>query len=188
MVNKMDVKNSQRLTFRLMTKDDAQDLFDLDNDPEVMRYITQGKTPPMEEVLNVFIPRFEAYTNAEQGWGLWKVDLETTGEFLGWILIRPMGFYSDTPEFDNLEIGWRFKQLTWGKGYATEAATAVKDALADLAHNKNTGVTHLSAIADTANADSINIMKKLGMTHVKSYVHQSPTADIPAEYYQLQLK
>ena len=187
----MDVKNSQRLTFRLMTKDDAQDLFDLDNDPEVMRYITQGKTTPMEEVLNVFIPRFEAYTNAEQGWGLWKVNLnssEGAGDFLGWILIRPMGFYSDTPELNNLEIGWRFKQITWGKGYATEAATAVKDALADLAHNKNTGVTHLSAIADTANGGSINIMKKLGMTHVKSYVHQSPTGDIPAEYYQLQLK
>lgn len=186
----MDVRNSQRLTYRLMTKDDAQDLYDLDNDPEVMRYITQGKTTPMEEVLSVFIPRFEKYTNAEQGWGLWKVNLREslgTGDFLGWILIRPMGFYSDSPEFDNLEIGWRFKQIAWGKGYATEAAKAVKDALADLALNKNTGVTHLSAIADTDNLGSINIMKKLGMTHVKSYIHESPTGDIPAEYYQTRL-
>ena len=184
----MDVKNSQRLTYRLMTKDDAQDLFELDSDPDVMRYITQGQTTPMEEVLSVFIPRFEKYTNAAQGWGLWKVNLETTDEFLGWILIRPMGFYSDTPELDNLEIGWRFKQLTWGKGYATEAATAVKDALANLAITNNTGVTYLSAIADTANSGSINIMKKLGMKHVKSYEHKSGDEIIPAEYYKMALK
>jgi RimJ/RimL family protein N-acetyltransferase len=118
---------------------------------------------------------------------LWKVNLREDGAFIGWVLVRPMEYYSDAPEFDNLEIGWRFKRVAWGKGYATEAAAAVKRALADIATRENTGVKFLSAIAEKDNTGSINIMKKLGMEYVKTYDYEAPTGVLPVEYYQMLL-
>ena len=73
-------------------------------------------------------------------------------------MVRPFGFFTQHPESDNMELGWRFKRHTWGKGYATEAAESVKEALYDI------GVEKFSAIANPQNSASINIMKKLGMT------------------------
>lgn len=180
----MHINDSQRLTYRLINKNDAQALFDLDNDPEVMRYITLGKTTPMEDVINIAIPRFEKYTNAEQGWGLWKVDIKATNTFIGWVLVRPFNFFSESPEFDNLELGWRFMQKSWGQGYATEAALSVQNALIELAKSGKSQVTTLSAIANVENIGSISVMKKLGMTYQKTYVEETPYGDIPTEYYQ----
>ena len=72
--------------------------------------------------------------------------------------MRPFGFFTQHPETDNIELGWRFLRSSWGHGYATEAAMAVKDALYEI------GIEKFSAIAKPENSASINIMKKLGMT------------------------
>jgi RimJ/RimL family protein N-acetyltransferase len=53
-------------------------------------------------------------------------------QFIGWILVRPMDFFGDVPQWEELEIGWRFKQETWGKGIGTEAAKQVMDAVVEL--------------------------------------------------------
>ena len=42
------VSNSTRLTFRLMGQDDAQALWELDQDPEVMRFINGGEPHSMK--------------------------------------------------------------------------------------------------------------------------------------------
>lgn len=178
----MEVKDSARLRFSLMTRDDAQLLYQLDNDPAVMRYINGGNVSTMEYITEVYIPRLESFTNKKQGWGLWKVTIKDTNDFIGWVLVRPMEFFSDAPEFDNLELGWRFMQKSWGKGYATEAALAVKDALI-----KQGAVKQFSAIALKENNDSFNIMTKLGMTYVKAGIHHDPLGDMEVLYYQLTL-
>ncbi|MFT6691972.1 MAG: hypothetical protein ACJAXH_002506, partial [Colwellia sp.] len=40
----MYIKNSERLKFRLMDIDDAQVLWALDQDPEVMKFLNGGKS------------------------------------------------------------------------------------------------------------------------------------------------
>jgi RimJ/RimL family protein N-acetyltransferase len=40
------VLETSRLTLRRFTEDDVDNLFDLNNDPEVMRYLTGGKPTP----------------------------------------------------------------------------------------------------------------------------------------------
>ncbi|MDO6425762.1 GNAT family N-acetyltransferase [Thalassotalea sp. 1_MG-2023] len=173
----MNIDNTERLSFRLMDKNDKQLLWQLDQDPEVMKFITGGQVSSMEKIEHVFIPRMEAYRNKEKGWGLWQVNLLADNSYLGWILIRPMHFFSDNPEFDNLEIGWRFFQHTWGKGYATEAAQQIMQAL----KSNNT----FSAIADENNHASISVMKKLGMDYVKTYHHKDQLIDCQVDYYQI---
>jgi len=183
----MDVKNSDRLRYKLLGRDDAQDLFELDQDPEVMKYINGGEPTSMEKIESVFLPRLESYSNNEKGWGMWGVYIAQSDEFIGWILVRPMEFFTDNPEYNNLELGWRFKRSSWGKGYGTEAANAVKDALISY-NGQNQTIEYLSAVAMLDNEGSISIMKKMGMSYIKTYVHEDPLGDIDAVYYQLALK
>ncbi len=178
----IEIGNSARLGYRLITESDKQQLFELDQDPEVMRFINGGKATSMEDVEKIYIPRVLAYRNPVEGWGLWHVSLLDNGEFIGWILIRPMNFFSEAPEPENLEIGWRFKRKFWGKGYATEAAITVRDALV-----KRGRITQLTALAMADNSSSINIMKKLGMTYAETTVQCDPLGDFEAVFYTLNL-
>jgi len=166
-----------------MGQDDAQALWELDQDPEVMRFINGGEPHSMELIKEDYLPRLKAYTNAAEGWGLWQVSNKVTQEYLGWVLVRPMDFFSDTPNFDDLELGWRFFKKSWGKGYATEAAIAIKDAIAEQAE-----VGFVSALAIEDNSASISVMKKMGMTFIKRYMHKDPSGDFMAVHYQMSVK
>jgi len=176
----MNIIPSARLSYRLMTKDDAELLFQLDQDPKVMRFLNGGRPSSMDEINDVFIPRMESYVNAQKGWGLWQINISSTNEYVGWILVRPMNFFSDSPEFDNLELGWRFFQSSWGKGYASEAALHIKDTLAD-----NSQLKSFSAIAVEDNLGSVAVMKKIGMSFVKRYLHKDPLFESQVVYYQV---
>lgn len=166
-----------------MGQDDAQALWELDQDPEVMRFINGGEPHSMKLIEEDYLPRLKAYTNAAKGWGLWQVSDKVTQEYLGWVLVRPMDFFSDSPNFDDLELGWRFFKTSWGKGYATEAAIAIKDAIAE-----QTEVGFVSALAIEDNSASISVMKKMGMTFIKRYMHKDPSGDFMAVHYQMSVK
>ena len=178
----MQINNSERLKFRLMDSQDAQALWQLDQDPQVMKYLNGGKPTSMEQVNSVFIPRMEKYRDDKLGWGIWQVSDKVTDEYLGWVLIRPMAFFTESPNFKDLELGWRFFQSTWGKGYATEAAIAIKDAVA-----LHADVTHVSALAVADNLASVGVMKKMGMSFVRAYLHTDPIGDFDAVHYQMSL-
>ncbi|RHW77824.1 GNAT family N-acetyltransferase [Colwellia sp. RSH04] len=179
----MKVNHSERLSYRLMDQNDGDVLYQLDQDPEVMQFISGGKTNTMDDINNIFLPRMEKYTCPEKGWGLWQVCDKSTQEYLGWILVRPMDFFSDEPKYKDLELGWRFFKKAWGKGYATEAASAIKNALAE-----QTDIDYFSALAVEENIGSINIMKKLGMTFLKKELHKDPLGDLDVVYYQMPAK
>jgi RimJ/RimL family protein N-acetyltransferase len=181
----MKIANSLRLAFEMIGHDDAELLFELDQDPEVMRYINGGKPTTMEELQTVILPRLDAYFNPEKGWGLWKVttlasETDLASTFIGWILVRPMDFFSEAPKYHDIELGWRFKRCSWGKGYATEAAKAIAEHIA-----KQASVTYLSAVADKDNLGSINIMKKLGMAFTKTDDYSTPNGAVIVSYYQM---
>ena len=176
----MKITNSPRLSYRLMDSNDAELFFQLDKDPAVMKFINGGTPSTKEQTLNEFIPRMEKYQNPEKGWGMWGVFLQSTNEFIGWVLTRPMYFFSENPEFDNLELGWRFFQSSWGKGYASEAAKHIKDQIAS-----NKDYKAFSAIADEDNLGSIGVMKKIGMSYLKTYRHIDPLFECDVVYYQV---
>jgi RimJ/RimL family protein N-acetyltransferase len=179
----MNVPRTARLDFKLMDEYDAPLLFELDSDPYVMQHLSRGRVTSMQTIKEVFIPRMLAYRNEQQGWGLWQVTLIDSAAFIGWVLIRPMDFFTDKPDLSDIEIGWRFKRESWGKGYASEAAQAVADSIATQFQ-----VRSLSATALKENDGSIKVMKKLGMQFVKDYVHCDDEGELPAVLYRKILK
>ncbi|MCP3675465.1 MAG: GNAT family N-acetyltransferase [Gammaproteobacteria bacterium] len=179
----MKIDNTQRLSFKLMDKDDANLFFELDQDPEVMRYINGGKVTSIEDIENILLPRLKSYTNAKKGWGLWKVTQLQTDNFIGWVLVRPVNFFNDNIELDNIELGWRFKQSSWGKGYGTEAAMAIKEMLI-----QNRGAQKITAFAFEENIGSIKIMTKLGMKYIKTDIIEDPVIDGELVIYELDVR
>ena len=178
----MKVKNTRRLKFDLMNENDVDLLFNLDQNKEVMRYVNGGKNSTIDEIKNILLPRMLSYSNQEKGWGLWKVTELTSDQFIGWILIRPMGFFTDSPQFNNLEMGWRFFQKSWGQGFATEAAEQIKNTLISQGTVKK-----LTALAFEENLASINIMKKIGMTFLKKEIHKDPLGEEELVFYELSI-
>jgi len=166
-----------------MSQDDAQAFWQFDQDPEVMRFINGGKPNSIEFINEVFIPRLQAYRDEKQGWGIWQVSDKFSQEYLGWVIVRPMDFFSDQPKFNDLEIGWRFFQKSWGKGYATEAAIAIKNAFTGQAD-----IQFFSALALEDNLGSISVMKKMGMVFIKKHNLQDPIGDFIAVHYQMSVK
>jgi RimJ/RimL family protein N-acetyltransferase len=108
---------TERMFFRQFRAEDAQLLFELDSDPEVMRFITKGKPTPLARIQNEFIPRFLEYYRQSPPRGFWAAHLRGTRDFIGWFHLRP-----DRVSPGEMELGYRLKRGVWGRGLATEGA------------------------------------------------------------------
>jgi [ribosomal protein S5]-alanine N-acetyltransferase len=156
---------TDRLILRDITEADAELLFDLDSDPEVMRYIGPRPAPDVagycERTRAVYVP-YQAHP-----WHGMRIVLDrATGEFVGWVFARPATDSKFAREIgwarpDEVEVGYRYRRSAWGRGLATEAATPlVRIALADSA------TTAMVACAMAGNAGSLRVLEKLGLERV----------------------
>ena len=155
---------TERLLLRELILSDEIGMFELESNPNVHIYV--GKKP----IKNIDESR--AYIEIIQqqykdfGIGRWAVILKETNEFLGWSGIKFI-----TNEINNhkdfYEIGYRFIEKHWGKGYATEAGKA----FIDYAFNEMK-VDALYAYADAGNENSRKILEKMGLQYVNSFEYE----------------
>lgn len=105
----------------------------------------------------------------ERGYGLYAVEVKESKQFIGYT-----GFHYTEMDIDFspcIEIGWRYKYESWGKGYATEAAKAC------IAYAKeNLRFTEIYSFTSLQNIRSENVMKKIGMNKLPNFQH--PTIPI----------
>lgn len=150
---------TKRLVLRQFTVADAEHIFALDNDPAVMRYLNGGEPTPRAVVEQTILPTFMEYDQNVPGFGVWAVDEKSTGDFLGWVSMRP----SDEMVGEVI-LGYRFRKATWGKGFATEAVRALIDkGFTEL------GVQRVVATTYQDNVASQRVMEKLGMRLVRRF-------------------
>ena len=141
---------TERLVMREWTSSDIDPFFQMCSDSEVMRYFPTVMT---YDECALFIDRV-SQRHKEDGFGLWAVEAE--GSFAGFTgLARATFSTAFTP---CVEVGWRLASWAWGKGYATEAMTAILD-WADAQ-----ALGEIRCIIDTGNTASHNVAGKLGFT------------------------
>src|SRR5215471_5526603 len=117
------VLQTTRLYLRPVVPQDARLLFELDSDPEVMRFISKGEPTPMDQIENVIIPKMVGWYRQWPPLGFWAAHLLSNEEFIGWFHLRP-----DKIDTDEMELGYRLKQSAGGKGLATEGSRAIVEA------------------------------------------------------------
>lgn len=145
---------TQRLILKEMTEEDADHLFELNSDPEVMRYTGDSSFNNIEEASN-FIRSYQDFYKTYRC-GRLSTFIKETGEYIGWCGLKYL------INKDKTDIGYRFAKPFWGKGYATESAAACL--------NDGFNRLHLDKIIATAmkeNLASINVFKKLGLKFSK---------------------
>ena len=151
-----------RLVLREFREDAAADLFALDSDPAVMRYIgpyTLGDVDAYRErIRTVNIP----YYADHPGFGVWAAQEKPGGAFLGWFILRHALDYRFAAEAGfragDVELGYRLRRAAWGNGYATEGARAlVRKAFTELS------VSRMVAAALEVNAASVRVLEKTGL-------------------------
>jgi RimJ/RimL family protein N-acetyltransferase len=158
---------TDRLVLRRFTMADANDLFDLDGDPEVMNFITGGLPTPREEIENDVLPAFLRYYERGDRYGFWAAVEKSSGEFLGWFHFRPR----EGGDPDEAELGYRLRRSAWGKGYATEGSRAlIHKGFAEL------GVRGVVAETMVVNAASRRVMEKAGLKYVRTFHQPWPYA------------
>ncbi|MGN9842030.1 GNAT family N-acetyltransferase [Nonomuraea sp. H19] len=142
-----------RLILRRFTESDADDLFALHNDPDVMRHLNGGKPTPREVIVQETLPRFMAS-------GFLAAIEKSTGTFIGWFHLRaPRGKPADEPE-----LGYRLHKASWGKGYATEGSLA----LIDMAFGE-LGARRVFAQTMAVNLGSRRVMEKCGLRFTRTF-------------------
>jgi RimJ/RimL family protein N-acetyltransferase len=157
-------------TARLLLRDwrdaDLEPFAALNADPEVMRHFRGTLS---REQSDQFAGRIRARL-AENGWGLWAVEVLGGPEFIGFVGLAEQTFEAHfTPA---IEIGWRLARAAWGHGYAPEGARAVVDfAFGEL------GLDEIVSITTVGNANSRRVMTKIGMTHDPADDFEYPLLD-----------
>ena len=151
----MTVIETNRLLLREFNTSDAEGFFNLNNDPEVLKYTGDQ---PFESLAGAekFLSDYNQYSL--YGYGRWTVLHKHTNEYLGWCGLK----YS--PGNDETDIGFRFLRSCWNKGYATEAAKATVDF-----GFKKLNLKLIVGRAMKDNIASVKVLEKAGLTYWKDF-------------------
>jgi RimJ/RimL family protein N-acetyltransferase len=157
---------TDRLVLRAPVPEDADTLAPMYADPEVMRYVGDGRTltrVETERSVRRMIERWKA-----DGFGLFTTVRKEDGTVIGRVGLlvwntdtwEPTTRAEGTDVPTEVEVGYTLGRDFWGQGYATEAAGAVRDyALGEL------GAERLIALIVHGNTASENVARKLGLEY-----------------------
>jgi ribosomal-protein-alanine N-acetyltransferase len=152
---------TDRLILREILSSDTSSMYKMYTDPLVLQYL--GEKPffhvqQAEEVIEFIRAQYIA-----NGTGRLAVIKKDTNEFIGWAGLKYVtGSYNDHTNY--YEVGYRFIQKYWGKGYATEAARAsIEYGFSELMPDK------IYAMADSGNKASRVVLEKVGMRYVEKF-------------------
>jgi len=161
--------DTERLVLRAPVTADADALAPMYADPEVMRYVGDGRVltrAETERSVRRMIERWDA-----DGFGLFTTVRKEDDAVIGRVglLVWNTETWEPTTRAaapngpTEVEVGYTLGRDFWGQGYATEAAGAVRDyALEGL------GAERLIALIIHGNTASENVARKLGLEHERN--------------------
>jgi ribosomal-protein-alanine N-acetyltransferase len=147
----LDLFETDRLVLSGWRMDQVDDLVRLHGTVEIARYLSSDGLPwtraQAEQALAGWIDLFET-----RKLGKLRLTRKSDGAFIG---RAGYGIYPPTGE---PEIGYALFSEHHGQGYATEAATALRDWIF-----RDSDASHFIGFADVRNAPSLAVLRKIGM-------------------------
>lgn len=149
-----------RLRLRPAADEDRDDLVALEQDPEVMRFLSGDYLKPR---------------GGEPG--LWTAREKSTGAFVGWFGLYDRGDGTG-------DLGYRLVRAKWGAGYASEGAARLVDfGFAEL------GLSRIVADTMAVNFASRRVLERAGLVHKRTthpdYADPKPGAEHGDIEYEL---
>ncbi|WP_255744485.1 GNAT family N-acetyltransferase [Streptacidiphilus sp. ASG 303] len=165
---------TSRLVLRRWREEDVAPMAAVHADPEVMRWIRDGSVRDERQTRDG-IRAWESEWES-QGFGLFAVEIRSTGELAGFTGLSVPHFLPEV--LPAVEVGWRLGRSHWGRGLATEAAAA-----AVRFGFEERGLERIVSIAQVGNHASERVMAKLGMRPVREAVN--PTCGRRVRVFEL---
>ena len=116
MANSIPTLNTERLILRPFEPGDAQALYTILQQEDILQYFPTTDPPPMDRVEKLIERQIAHWQEHCCGW--WAVIHGQEGNLLGWNGLQYL------PETDEIEVGYLLSKLYWGQGLATEGAAA----------------------------------------------------------------
>ena len=162
----MKVLETERLVLKHLSIEDAAFILRLLNEPSFIQYIGDKKVRTLDDARQ-YIENGPRKSYEENGFGLNKVELKSTGEPMG---ISGLVKRDTLPEPD---IGFAFLPEYWNQGYAIESARAVMD------HARNVlGIKRVVAITSPDNDASARLLEKIGLRFQRLIKFTDESAEI----------
>ena len=147
------ITETPRLILREFALDDAKSMWELNSDPEVIKYTGDPPFASVEKARE-FLLNYKDYE--KNGFGRWAVITKASNSFIGWCGLK-------LNEQNLVDLGFRFFRKEWNKGYATEAAEAC------LEHGfLKLNLNEIIGRVASENKASIKVLEKLSMDYWKN--------------------
>lgn len=139
---------TERLRLRRLVQADVDQLYPILSDADTMRFYPA----PFTRVQTEGWIRWGTHHFDTRGFGIWAVIRKEDSRFLGdcGITIQPVD------DGNAFEIGYHIRRDCWGRGYAPEAARAVRDYGFD-----KLGMGRIVSIIDPLNTQSRRVAEKI---------------------------
>lgn len=160
-----------RLVLRDWQEGDIEPFARINSDEQVMEYFLKKLD---DEETRAFYRRITEEF-ADYGYGLYAVEDKSNRDFIGYVGFHHIGF--DVDFAPGLEIGWRLRVESWGKGLATEAAMACLEYGREVL-----GLEEVYSFTSLLNKRSERVMQKIGMLRIGEFGH--PLVDPAHALYQ----
>ena len=143
------------MTLRPYAADDIDFVYDMYSRWEVQRFL--GRTPRVLEDREEAAERVAVWAAMNHPiHGVWLIVDTASGERLGTALLKELPASGGAPSGD-IEVGWHLHPDAWGRGVASEAATAL------LQHAADQGVSPVLAVVYPENLASQRVAERIGM-------------------------
>lgn len=146
------ILRTERLILREFEPEDWRAMHAYQNDPRYLRFYDRDSMSPADSqaLVTVFLAFRDEHPRSKTQLAITVAD---TGELIGNVGVR-----RDAAGHPVADVGYELSPEHWGRGYATEAALAMRDWAFT---NHDLSRLHAHCIAE--NTASANVLEKLGM-------------------------
>ena len=146
------ILESERLLLRPIKESDADDIFEIFSDKEVMKYYDLLPFSSINDAVNQVGIFRECLS--EKTMIRWGIELKESNKLIG-----TCGFFAFSEESLKAEMGYELNSKYWNKGVMSEALKMIMDFIF-----KETDINRIEAYVEPMNTSSLKLLESLGFT------------------------